>query len=314
MVVQNPSPRGLQEPRRGLAGTKEDLANLAGATLKHVRERYLTRRNRARDPPTFKIGDEVFAHHSQSPSLAPVCLQDPLFGPHRMRRIDGSRIHVRCSPRLGGELMCAPNETRHYHSPDELSWDEWRLLGREVKRIDLQTAANPEEADAVEEMNADEMAVDGYYVVAGIAPDGYKQGWKFLTLWDGCGLSEATWETMSAFIQPDGSIDPIFGSYLVENNDGQVPNRAETLSQRKKKSKSPCAYVFARTRTEEVASFKRRWYFSHIPSSSWESLLGHSCASIGFLQRYTSPSSREATLGIIRIPPRRLSCFQPNGR
>ena len=38
------------------------------------------------------------------------------------------------------------------------------------------------------------MAVDGYYVVAGIACHEYKQGSKFLTLWDGYGLSEATWE------------------------------------------------------------------------------------------------------------------------
>ena len=49
-------------------------------------------------------------------------------------------------------------------------------------------------------MTADEMAVDGYYVVAGIARHEYKQGWKFLTLWDAYGLSEATWEPMSAFI------------------------------------------------------------------------------------------------------------------
>ena len=66
------------------------------------------------------------------------------------------------------------------------------------------------------------MAVDGYYVVAGIARQEYKQGWKFLTLWDGYGLSEATWEPMSAFIQPDGSINPIFRSYLVENNQWQL--------------------------------------------------------------------------------------------
>ena len=79
------------------------------------------------------------------------------------------------------------------------------------------------------------MAVDGYYVVAGIARHEYKQGWKFLTLWDGYGLSEATWEPMSAFIQPDGSIHPILRSYLVEN-EGQLLTRAETLSQRKKKN------------------------------------------------------------------------------
>ena len=41
---------------------------------------------------------------------------------------------------------------------------------------------------------------------------------------------------MSAFIQPDGRINPIFLSYLVENNDRQLVTRAETLSQRKKKN------------------------------------------------------------------------------
>ena len=80
------------------------------------------------------------------------------------------------------------------------------------------------------------MAVDGYYVVAGIARHEYKQGWKFLTLWDGYGFSEATWEPMSAFIQPDGSINPIFRAYLVENNEGQLLTRAETMSQRKKRN------------------------------------------------------------------------------
>ena len=79
------------------------------------------------------------------------CLQDPYFGPYRIIRVDGSRIHVRCSPRLGGELLCAPKQLRHYHSPDELSWDEWRLPDCEVKRIDLENAATPEEADELEE-------------------------------------------------------------------------------------------------------------------------------------------------------------------
>ena len=106
----------------------------------------------------------------------------------------------------------------------------------EVERIDLENAASPEEADELEEMTADEMAVDGYYVVAGIARHEYKQGWKFLTLWDGYGLSEATWEPMSGFIQPDGSINPIFRTYLVENNEGQLLTRAETMSQRKKRN------------------------------------------------------------------------------
>ena len=85
-------------------------------------------------------------------------------------------------------------------------------------------------------MTADEMAVDGYYVVAGMARHKYKQGSKFLTLWDGYGLSEATSEPMLASIQPDGSINPIFRSYLVENNEGQLLTHTETPSQGKKKN------------------------------------------------------------------------------
>ena len=124
----------------------------------------------------------------------------------------------------------------HYHSPDDLSWDGWHLSNSEVGCIDLENSASPEAADELGGMTADEMAVDGYYMVAGIAHDKYKQGWKFLTLWNGYALSEATWEPMSAFIQPDGSINPIFRSYLVENHEGQLLTRAATLSQRKKKS------------------------------------------------------------------------------
>ena len=143
---------------------------------------------------------------------------------------------MRCSPRLGGELLCAPKQLRHYHSPDDLSWDEWRAIDKEVEQIDLENAATPEEADKREEITAKEKAVDRYGVASGIARDEYKQGWKFLTLWDGYGLSEATWEPMSACIQPDGTTNPIFGSYLVENNKSQLLTRAETLSHRKKKN------------------------------------------------------------------------------
>ena len=82
-----------------------------------------------------------------------------------------------------------------------------------------------------------------YYVVAGIARHDYKQGRKFLTLWDGYSPSEATWESMSAFIQPDGSIHPLFRSYLVENNKGQLKTRAETLFKRKKKKQFPGVYL-----------------------------------------------------------------------
>ena len=86
-------------------------------------------------------------HHSRLPTWPRNCLQDPYFGPYRIIKIDGSRIHVTCSPHLGGELLFAPKQLRQYHSPDELSWDEWRLSDRKVERIDLENAANAKEAD-----------------------------------------------------------------------------------------------------------------------------------------------------------------------
>ena len=80
--------------------------------------------------------------------------------------------------------------------------------------------------------------------MAGLARHEYQQGWNVLTLWEGYGVSEAAWEPISAFIQPDGGINPVFGSYFVENNEGRLRTRAETLPQRKKKNQSPGAYLF----------------------------------------------------------------------
>ena len=146
---------------------KQSMTNQAGTNLRHIRDRELSRWNRLRRPASFKVGDLVLVHHSRLPSWPRNCLQDPFFGPYRIIRIDGSRIHVRCSPGLVGELLCAPKQLRHYHSPDKLSWDEWRLGDSEVERIDLENATSPEDADKLEEMTADDMVVDGYYVVAG---------------------------------------------------------------------------------------------------------------------------------------------------
>ena len=118
----------------------------------------------------------MLVHHSQLPTLPRNCLQDPFLGLYRITKMNASRIHVGCSPRPGGELLCAPKQLRHYHYSNEMSLDEWRLCDTEVGRIDLENAAHPEEAYELDEMTADEMAIDGYYVVAGIARHQYEQG------------------------------------------------------------------------------------------------------------------------------------------
>ena len=86
----------------------------------------------------------MLVHHLGLPTWLRNCLQDPFFPPYRIIKIGGSRIHVTCSPRLGGELLCAPKQQGYYHSPHELSWDEWRLSDKEVERIHLEHTANTE--------------------------------------------------------------------------------------------------------------------------------------------------------------------------
>ena len=220
-------PEDFKSPVGDLLEHKPSMANQAGTNPRHIRQRELSQLNGLRQPASSKVGDLVLVHHSRLPPCPRNCLQDPYFRPYRIVRIDVSRIHVRCSPRVGGELLCAPKQLRQYHSRDDLSWDEWLLSDSEVEL---------KEAEELQEMTAHEVAVDGYYVFAGVARDEFKQGSKFLTLWDGYGLSEATWEPKSALIHPNGSINPIFRSYLVENNEGQLLTHAETLSQRKKKN------------------------------------------------------------------------------
>ena len=193
---KTPFPDDFKSPVGDWLEHKQSMANQAGTNLGHMCEREMSRRNRLLRPASFKVGDRVLVHHSRLPSWPRNCLQDPYLGPYRVIRIYGSRIHVRCSPRLGGELLSAPKQLRHYHSPDDLSWDEWRLSDSEIERIDLENAASPEIADQLGEMTADEMAVDGYYVVAGIARHEYKQGWEFLTLWDGYGLCPPVYSQM----------------------------------------------------------------------------------------------------------------------
>ena len=117
-------------------------------------------------------------------------MQDRYFGPYRIIRIDVSRIPVKCSPSLGGDLLCALKQLRHYHSCDNLSSD------KEVVKNDLQNAASPEEVEQLEEMTAEETTVDTYYVVAGIVRHTYEQGTNLLTLCEGYGVSEATWQPM----------------------------------------------------------------------------------------------------------------------
>ena len=47
------------------------------------------------------------------------------------------------------------------------------------------------------DMNAEEAAKEGFYLVNLIIRHRYRQGWRSLTLWAGFGVEEASWEPFS---------------------------------------------------------------------------------------------------------------------
>ena len=87
--------------------------------------------------------------------MAPQLFAAPILLHFSHHKKNASKIHVRCSPRLGGELL---KQQRHYNSFDNLSSNECRLAHEEVTRIDLENAATPHEADELDDMHADQMA------------------------------------------------------------------------------------------------------------------------------------------------------------
>ena len=48
------------------------------------------------------------------------------------------------------------------------------------------------------DMNAEEMAKESFYLVKLVIGHRYRQGWRFLTLREGLGVEEPTWEPFSA--------------------------------------------------------------------------------------------------------------------
>ena len=75
-------------------------------------------------------------------------------------------------------------------------------------------------------MNADEMAKKRFYLVKSVIRARYRQGWWFLTLWEGSGVGEATWEPFSALVLPEGRMNSVLVDYLSQNNLGELHKTA----------------------------------------------------------------------------------------
>ena len=85
--------------------------------------------------------------------------------------------------------MCAAQQLKRYYDPEDFFGEEWELNDEEIAALDLQGAASPMEVDGeLSDINAEEMAKEGFYLVKSVIRQRYCQGGRFLTFWEGFGI------------------------------------------------------------------------------------------------------------------------------
>ena len=113
--------------------------------------------------------------------------------------------------------------------------EEWELNSEETAILDLQEAASPMEVEGeLPDMNAEEMAKKGFYLVKSVLRHRYRKGWRLPTLWEGFGVEEATLEPFPAFVLPPGRLNLVLVDYLSQNNLGELLRLAEMLASKTK--------------------------------------------------------------------------------
>ena len=203
----------------------------AKAMPERVRGRQWNKKKKHRVLATYQERDWVLVHHSPLPSWPRSTSDDPYFGPYKILSVDGHRMTVRCSPRLRGTLVCAAQHLKRYYDPEDLCGKELELNDEEIAALDQQRAASPMKVEGeLPDMNAEEMAKEGFYLVKSVLYQRYCRGWRFLTLWEGFGVEEATREPFSAFVLPKGRLNSVLVDYLSKNNLGELLRLAETLA------------------------------------------------------------------------------------
>jgi hypothetical protein len=90
----------------------------------------------------------------------------------------------------------------------------------------------PGQKDASEIASPEEAALQGFYKVETILNHKVKQGYRFLTKWEGFEASESTWEPVKAFVHPDGTLNNVFVAYCQFHRLFVPLQRAYTLSQK----------------------------------------------------------------------------------
>ena len=116
---------------------QQDKVDKAKAMLDRVRERQWNKTIKHRVPASCQDGDWVLGHHSRLPAWPRSTSDDHYFRPYKILSVDCHRIRVRCSPRLGGTMVCAAHQLKRYYDPEDLCGEEWELNDEEIAAPEL---------------------------------------------------------------------------------------------------------------------------------------------------------------------------------
>ena len=183
------------------------------------------------------MGDYVLVHRSRFPQWPAKKLSPPYFGPFKILFVKPSSLTIKVSPFLGSEIEVSFGHLKRFPSCSPLSdsgSDDEDVpestpegvpdvppapLNPAVLPVSPCPAGDFTPSPAILEPFTEEKAkIHGFYNVDCILSHKMRQGWRFLTKWEGYDTTEATWEGVKAFVHPDGTLNDVFVTYCQTNS------------------------------------------------------------------------------------------------
>ena len=201
------------------------IAQVVQAHLRTGRASLFERVNRRRKPAVSDIGDYVLVSRKRFKQLkVPEGARKDVmwYSPYLVTGVSSGGITARCSPTLGGEVPVAfefvkrfPFELVDDYGEDAIEEGDTDMLNNDERAAladEQEIVANEQHIPFYHQTEIERI---GAYHVELILRGQYRQGWRFLTKWEGYGTSESTWEPVCAFVHDDGKLNHVFVDYCL---------------------------------------------------------------------------------------------------
>ena len=195
------------------------------ANLRKGRASWFERSNSRRKPAVFNVRDYVLVSRKRFKQweVPKGATKDVMwYGPYLVTGVSSGGITARCSPTLGGEVPVAfefvkrfPFELVHDYGENTIEEEDRDMLNgyeRAALADEQDSVANEQDRQFYDQTETEGI---GVYHIELILRRQYRQGWRFLTNWEGYGTSESTWEPVRAFVHDDGKLNHVFVDYCL---------------------------------------------------------------------------------------------------